>query len=217
MKWVWMWSCAVMSVWGCIVVDQWCRGSNGKKGIWAYLMRRLTNSLNDNNINHIWLIQYLFLQIINSQLTFWASSWNQHKLQIQSGPTPSPVDLFIFNMLVHNVQGDQLPDKELSEEELEVYGVDWQGLCDEQLLWAQKQNNPGYEEGSSWVGWNGPPPPAHLNEVTMEPLTGHLMEQEILALEHGIEHWYQFSDDASRRNIGAQGLGVARVMQGNIF
>ena len=51
----------------------------------------------------------------------------------------------------------------------------------------------------------------------MEPLTGHLMEQEILALEHGIEHWYQFSDDASRRNIGAQGLGVARVMQGNIF
>ena len=116
---------------------------------------------------------------------------------------------------MHSVQGDQLPDKELNEEELEVYGVDWQGLCDEQLLQAQRQNNPAYEEGFSWVGQNGPP--AHFNEVSVELPTGHLMEHEILALDHAIEYWYQFLDDASRRNIWAQGLGFARVTQGNIF
>ena len=69
-------------------------------------------------------------------------------------------------MLVHGIQGDQLPNEELGEEELEVYGVEWQGLHDEQLLQAQRQNNPAYEEGSSWVGQNALP--AHLNEVPVE-------------------------------------------------
>ena len=69
---------------------------------------------------------------------------------------------------------------------------------------------PAYKKRSSWVGWNGLP--AHINEVTVEPLTSHLMEHEILALDHAIGHWYQFLDDASRRNIWAQGLGVVRAM-----
>jgi len=33
--------------------------------------------------------------------------------------------MFGFDMLVHGVRGDQLPDEDLTEEELEVYGVDW--------------------------------------------------------------------------------------------
>ena len=74
---------------------------------------------------------------------------------------------------------------------------------------------PAYKKGSSWVGQNGLP--AHINEVTVELPTSHLMEHEILALDHATEHWYQFLDDASRRNIWAQGLGVARAMQGHIF
>ena len=51
----------------------------------------------------------------------------------------------------------------------------------------------------------------------MELPTGHLVEHNILALDHAVKHWYQISDDASRRNIWAQGLGFAGVMQGNIF
>ena len=182
-----------------------------------------------------------FLQVINNQLTFWANSWNQHKLQIQSGPSRLPADLFVFDMLMHSVWGNQLPDEELTEEELEVYGVentweglrdempeivraeekawakmaweliykwratlngnyppkpglgplallclltpslnppcysvDWQGLYDDQLLQAQRQNNPVDEEGSSWVGQSRPPP--HLNEVSVEPPTGHFYQ-----------------------------------------
>ena len=41
MKWVRVQSHAVMSVWGCIVVDWRCRGSKGKGEIGAYLMRRI--------------------------------------------------------------------------------------------------------------------------------------------------------------------------------
>ena len=56
---------------------------------WAefFIQLELQHGLDVNNINHIWLLQYLFLQVINNQLMFWASSWNQHKQQVQGGPT----------------------------------------------------------------------------------------------------------------------------------
>ena len=184
---------------------------------WAefFIELELHHSLDTNNINHIWLLQHLFLQVINNQLMFWADSWNQHKLQIQNGPSHSPADLFVFDMLMHGVQGSQLPNEEFTEEELEFYGVDWEGLHDNQLLQAQGQNNPMNKEGSSWVGRSGLPP--HLNEVSVEPPTGLLTEHNILALDHAVKQLYQFLDDDSRRNIWAQGLGHARVLQGTLF
>jgi len=42
--------------------------------------------------------------------------------------------MFGFDMIVHGVRGDRLPEGELNEEELEVYGVDWEALRDEDLL-----------------------------------------------------------------------------------
>ena len=39
--------------------------------------------------------------------------------------------MFGFDMIVHGVRGDQLPEDELSEEVLEVYRVDWEGLHDD--------------------------------------------------------------------------------------
>lgn len=185
---------------------------------WAelFIHLELQHGLDINNIHHIWLLQHLFLHVINEQLSFWAASWNQHKLQIRGGPNRSPADLFVFDMLVHGVRGDQLPnEEELSAEEMEVYGVDWEGLRDDQLLRAQRQNNPADEEGSSWVGRSGPP--ANLSEVSVEPPTGDLMQQEIVGLDSAVEHWYQFADDASRMSLWAQGLGCAKAMRGDLF
>ena len=162
------------------------------------------------------LLQYLFLRIINAQLSFWVDSWNQHKLQIWGGPNRSPMDLFVFDMLVHGVWGDQLPDEEeLSTEELEVYGVDWEGLRDDKLLRAWRQNNPVDEEGSSWVGWSGPP--VHLNEVSVESPPGDLTQHKTSSLDNAVEGWYKFTDDNNRISLWAQGLGCARAMQGDLF
>lgn len=94
----------------------------------------LWHGLDINNIHHIWLLHHLFLSHINQQLAFFAESWNQHHIQIQDGPNCSPADMFGFNMLVHGVRGDQLPEKELADEKLEVNSVDWAGLHDEQSL-----------------------------------------------------------------------------------
>ncbi|KAJ7070171.1 hypothetical protein C8F01DRAFT_1246307 [Mycena amicta] len=59
-----------------------------------------------NNVNHIWLLQFLFLATINSQLTFSAQTWNQHRIQIHRGPNRSPTDMFVFDMFVN---GDPPP------------------------------------------------------------------------------------------------------------
>ncbi|KAF8174169.1 hypothetical protein K438DRAFT_1610186 [Mycena galopus ATCC 62051] len=113
-------------------------------------------SLDINNINHIWLLHFLFLSTINSQLAFFSQSWNQHRIQIRWGPNRSPADMFVFDMLINGVRGNQLPDDAMSEEELEVYGIDWEGLRDDALLDSQQRNNPSAEGATSWVGRIGP-------------------------------------------------------------
>ena len=147
------------SVWNVCIECLWVDVTAQVSAYWSkfFVQLELWHSLNINNIHHIWLLQYLFLHIINTQLSFWVHSWNQHKLKIWDRPNRSPTDLFIFDMLVHGVWGDQLPDKEeLSTEKLEVYGVDWENLQDDKLLRAWRQNNPMDEEGSSWVGFSAP-------------------------------------------------------------
>ncbi|EPQ50124.1 hypothetical protein GLOTRDRAFT_67157, partial [Gloeophyllum trabeum ATCC 11539] len=96
---------------------------------WAdfFISLELRHGLDINNINHIWLLHHLYLPRINAELTFFAESWNQHRIQIRNGPNRSPADMFGFDMYVHGVRGDQLPEENLNEEELEVYGVDWEG------------------------------------------------------------------------------------------
>ena len=91
----------------------------------------LRYSLDINNVHHIWLVHYLYLSLINQQLQFFAEAWNQHKLQIRNGPNRSPADLFGFNMIVHGIRGDLLPEEEMGNEDIEVYGVDWEGLGDD--------------------------------------------------------------------------------------
>lgn len=91
----------------------------------AFTELELTHGLDINNSNHIWLLHHLFLPMLNQQLQFFAEAWNHHRIQIRNGPNRSPVDMFGFDMLVHGVRGDQVPQHEnLTEEEIEVYGVD---------------------------------------------------------------------------------------------
>jgi hypothetical protein len=75
-------------------------------------------------------------------------------------------------MIVHGVRGHQLPE-ELSNEELEVYGIDWEALHEERILQSQRSNNSASEGGSSWIGQSGPP--EHLNEVSVNPPSTVLM------------------------------------------
>ncbi|KAF8999752.1 hypothetical protein BDZ89DRAFT_969247 [Hymenopellis radicata] len=168
------------------------------------------HGLNINNPHHIWLLQFLFLPIINQQLAFFVEGWNHHRIQIRHGPNRSPVDLFGFDMFVHGVRGDTLPDNEegLSEEELEVFGVNWEGLQDEVLLAARAHNNNPDEPAGTWLRGGVP---EHLNEVTVEapetPFEG--MEELQILQEHLSE---RVVDDAMVTNAWIVAFSLIRTI-----
>ncbi|KAF8146552.1 hypothetical protein K438DRAFT_1922188 [Mycena galopus ATCC 62051] len=146
-----------------------CHGQVG--ATWGDHFTRLEvwYGLDIKNVAHIWPLHLLFLGTINTQLTFFAESWNQHHIQIRNGTNWSPTDMFVFDMYVNDVRRDQLPQEEedLGEDKSEVYGIDWQGLHDDNILHSQAQNNSTTEGSSSWVGHTGPPP--DLSQVIVQP------------------------------------------------
>lgn len=130
-----------------------------------FVALELHHGLDVNNIHHIWLIHHLFLPIINSQLDFFTNGWNHHRIAIRNGPNRSPIDMFGFDSIANGMRGDPLPE-DLTAEELEVFGVDWEGLRDRHLLDLRQHHN-SYSEGTStWAGRTGPPD--NLNEVVVE-------------------------------------------------
>lgn len=73
-------------------------------------------------------------------------------------------------MAVYGLRGDTIEDHTLSPEELEVYGVDWEGLLEDEILDSQRANHDQREAASSWVGRVGPPD--ELSEVVVDPPEG---------------------------------------------
>jgi len=124
-------------------------------------MLEIRCGLDINNSNHIWLLHLIFLPTINAALRFFAEAWNEHQIQIRGGPNRSPTDMFYFDMLVHGVRGESLGDM-MSNEELEVYGIDWAALQDDDIRQSHLIQN-GIQEGeTSWIGHTGPPPALNL-------------------------------------------------------
>ncbi|KAJ7572401.1 hypothetical protein C8J56DRAFT_792999 [Mycena floridula] len=178
-----------------------------------FFMLELRHGLDINNVNHIWLLHYLFLPTINVQLEFLAEAWNHHHLQMSNGPDRSPIDMFTFDMLVHGVRGDEL---ELTEEEIEAFGVDWDGLTNDVVRESERANNPRGEPGAgSWVGRIGPPP--RLNEVILEPPEQVFEDDRLQGLHDAVSAWMGVSDDDSVVSAWTHGLVYSRRVYGNIF
>lgn len=185
---------------------------------WAdhFLMLELHHGLDINNSHHIWLLHQLFLNIINQQLAFFANSWNQHQIQIRNGPNRSPADMFGFDMITNGVRGDQLPPEDgMTEEELEVHGIDWEALRDERLLASREDNNDRGEGSSSWVGRQGPP--AELSEVTVNPPVGVLSNDQLASLMQVLRPWIGSSDRNDIVHAWTTALAIVRTMTTNTF
>ncbi|KAF7289552.1 hypothetical protein MKEN_01504000 [Mycena kentingensis (nom. inval.)] len=186
---------------------------------WYHIFQllELRYGLDINNTNHIWLLQFIFLPIINAQLAFFAQTWNQHRLQIRRGPNRSPTDMFVFDMFVNGVRGDQLPEEEegLNEEELEAYGVDWQEFRDEQILRSQSSNNHHTESASSWIGRQGPPD--DLSHVVVEPPAGTLNADEVADLLAYIEPLMGAAGDDNAVAVWTQALAYVRALYPGMF
>ncbi|KAF9064571.1 hypothetical protein BDP27DRAFT_1333267 [Rhodocollybia butyracea] len=179
-----------------------------------FMLLELRHGLEVSNVNHIWLLQHLFLGSINDQLAFWAEGWNNHRISQRNAPARSPEAMFGFDMLVYGMRGDSLDQFTMSDEELEVFGVDWEGLQDETILRSLRKN---YQDdgAGSWLGHRGPPP--ELSEVVVDPPSNSLTADQVASLDQQLVNFVREPQEAAVALLWANALAVARTMRPDIF
>ena len=186
---------------------------------WAEVFTALEihHGLDINNSRHIWLLHFLFLPTINQQLSFFAESWNQHRIQIRNGPNRSPADMFGFDMFVHGIRGAQLPSVDnMSVEELEVFGIDWPAFREDRLLQSLRANAPAQEEATSWIGQTGPP--AHLNEVPLDAPDVDVPADQLQQFQNSLDQWMDVAGGSvTTESLWVYGLALARQIYDNNF
>ncbi|KAJ3755178.1 hypothetical protein EV360DRAFT_50223, partial [Lentinula raphanica] len=197
----------------------WVDVSNYISQPWNDLFTELESrhQLDVNNRNHIWLLHHLFIDVINASLEFWLAGWNCHRISQRrgDGPARSPEDMWGFDMLVHGLRGDDLDQYAMSDAELEVFGVDWEGLQDEELLRTLRRNY-AHEEGSNtWLGQRGPP--AQLNEVQVDPPSGLMTAHEVQDLDNSISSITRIADESDAVNLWRTALVHSRSVYPNDF
>ena len=114
-------------------------------------------------------------------------------------------------MMVYGVHGDSLPEEDMSNEDIEIYGVDWEALSDNRLLHSQVENNSTNKGSTSWIGRTGPL--QHLNEVSVYPPSS----DKLLGLAETVHPWYGLPDNENKFLVWSHGLGYVKVLWGNIF
>ncbi|KAJ3820000.1 hypothetical protein F5880DRAFT_1625392 [Lentinula raphanica] len=161
----------------------------------------LEHQLDVDKRSHIWLLQHLFLHAINQSLNFWVAG---------------PEDMWGFDMLTQGMRGDSLDQFSMSEEELEVFGVDWEGLQDEVLLRSLRQNYANEQESSTWLGQRGPP--ERFNEVEVEPPPGAMTADEARLMDEVLRSVpLEHSEERNVVNIWRAALVYARSFHPHSF
>ena len=116
--------------------------------------------------------------------------------------------MFYFDMLAHGVRGELLTDM-MDHDELEVYGIDWEALQDDDIRQSQLNNNGIQEGGTSWIGNVGPP--ADLNEVLVISPTSPFNTEEVEQIIYrSVEQWLGQMDDDSVSLAWLHALSFAR-------
>ena len=78
--------------------------------------------------------------------------------------------------------------------DIEVYGVDWEGLGDDRLLQSQRENYFADEGSSSCIGRIGPP--RNLNEVSVYPPSSDVLtSDDLIGLAETVRLWYGLPDN----------------------
>ncbi|ESK82659.1 hypothetical protein Moror_11196 [Moniliophthora roreri MCA 2997] len=135
---------------------------------------------------------------------------------IRGGPNRSPHDVFEFDMLACGWRGGSLEDHRMLEKELEVFGIDWEGLHNDTLL---KQMRSEYVDdgATSWLGHQGPPP--NTNGIKVDNPTNPFTENQMRWIEERVQELPSPAsiDIESIRNRWVYGLAYARQLRPDIF
>jgi len=139
----------------------------------------LRHGLDRNCNNHIWLLQTLFLGMINAELEFFLPTWNNHQISVTRGASRKPCQMYFTDNIIQGVRGDAFIHADaLDMDGLETYGVDWEALHDPTLIASQLSNNPITEGVTSWRGRRGHPNRTEMNSVIVESPDGTVSAHE---------------------------------------
>ena len=128
-------------LWGDLTKDL----GNKWREFFAYLEHR--GLLDVDNPLHIWLLHYVFLDLINCEIRAWVETWNAHKLGLRGERDKSPKEMFYLGMMNQDVCG-VFPAPNVEEEIAEIaeYGIDWEAA--EGSGGGPEQSNLDFEEPS---------------------------------------------------------------------
>ena len=89
-------------------------------GRWVDELRDLeeNHGLDIENDSHLWLVQELFLPMVNTDLRTFQSGWNNHSIRRPGQEHRSPADLFVIGMYEHGIRGYQLPCQDTQDSSL---------------------------------------------------------------------------------------------------
>ena len=82
-------------------------------GRWMDGLRDLEENygLDIENDSHIWLVQELFLPMVNTDLRTFQAAWNNHTIRRPGQEHRCPAELFVLGMYEHGIRGYQLPNE----------------------------------------------------------------------------------------------------------
>ncbi|KAG1718137.1 hypothetical protein EDB19DRAFT_1899535 [Suillus lakei] len=100
----------------------WVDFTNGIGSKWKMFFQdlELNSGLDADNPHHIWLVHYLFLTTLNSEIHVWAETWNNHRMTTYIS---CPEDILE------------------ADASLEEYGIDWDAI-DSSRIPDNLANNP---------------------------------------------------------------------------
>ncbi|KNZ77035.1 hypothetical protein J132_07756 [Termitomyces sp. J132] len=155
----------------CLWVD--ITHGTGKK--WKNLLCHLKihDRLDADNNAHIWLLHYLFLNAINTDLEVWAEVWNYLVLAHQNEHYCSSSDMFAFGMQKNGLQ--ELHLNETIDENLEGFGINWNDIDNTQIRNHYDAHNANDGNAANPFLY---PPPDHLSHTeVLDPQCPFTTEQ----------------------------------------
>jgi hypothetical protein len=128
-------------LWGDLTKDL----GNKWREFFAYLEHH--GLLDVDNPLHIWLLHYVFLDLLNCEIRAWVETWNSHKLELRGERDKTPKEMFYLGMMNQGVRGVfPAPSEEEAIAEIAEYGIDWEAA--EGVEGGPEQSNLDIEEPS---------------------------------------------------------------------
>jgi len=190
----------------------WVDVTNGVGLKWKEFFHTLeaSDGLDPNNSAHLWLLQQLFLPMINEELEQWAAAWNHHVIGRTGERHLSPHALLLQGTIERGQRSVFLAEEDIGN--IEEYGIDWQDLDTGRIRAHHNTNNPNEADqpNSNPFIVNHPEQLSHVDvPETFSPLANQLQDEELYRrLQSILDHAH--ADMQSRRLLWIEALAIAQ-------